>query len=288
MMKRKKISKYKVKSKTINILLTILAFIIGIIFALPFIWMIMQSLQSDAEAIYNIPPTLPKHPTLKNYQYIFEDWNLLSLVLNTMTIEIGVIVLTLFSSIVCGYGFARINGRGKNFMFGLLLASSMLPFVVTLVPSLAIWTKLGVYGSYIPLIIPSIGGGAFNIFLVRMFIMNIPKALDEAAMIDGCSRFQFLFRIIVPNITPVLFTILLFTFIGVWGDYVTPSKYLWGYSNKYTVSIKLATSFKSEFGTMDWPKVMSGCTLITIPVLIMVFSFQNAFVRGIVTTGLKD
>jgi ABC-type glycerol-3-phosphate transport system permease component len=118
--------------------------------------------------------------------------------------------------------------------------------------------------------------------------MNIPETLDDVSQIDGCNRFQTLWYIIFPNLKAVLATVILFTYIGVWGDYVSPSLYLWGYTNKYTLSIKLAASFKSEFGVMDWPKVMSACTLISIPVLIIVFVFQNALVRGIVTSGLKD
>lgn len=282
------ISKYRVRRKVSNVIFFMIALIISLVFAFPLIWMVFQSLQTDPEAIYNLPPKFVGKPSVAGYIFIFQNWNVLRLLGNTMLIVVGVTVLTVASSVLCGYGFARIKARGKNFMFAMLLASSMLPFVVTLVPSLAIWTKLGVYGSFIPLIIPSIGGGAFNIFLVRMYIMNIPKALDESAEIDGCNKLQILYYIILPNLKPVIVTIILFTFTGVWGDYVTPSKYLWGYTNKYTVSIKLATSFKSEFGTMDWPKVMSACTLLTLPVLTLVFAFQNYFVKGIVTSGLKD
>lgn len=271
-----------------NIVLTVLAAIIGLIFSFPLLWMTMQSFQSDSEAIYALPPVLPEKLDFSSYQYIFENWDILHLLGNTLTIVVSVCILTIISSTLVGYGFARIQARGKNLMFSVLLGTVMLPFVVTLVPSYAIWARLGLLGTYVPLILPSIGGGAFNIFLVRMFVMGIPRTLDEAAEIDGCGRLQTLFRVIIPQLGPVLATIVLFTFIGVWGDYVSPSLYLWGHTDMYTLSIKLATSFKSEFGTMDWPKVMAGCVVVSIPIVAVILRFQNAFVRGVVTSGLKE
>lgn len=264
------------------------ALLLGLLFTFPMVWLVVQSLQSDSEAIYILPPAFPAAPTLDAYGYVFEAWDVPLLFFNTMAIVVGVGMLTLISSVLVGYGFARIRAKGKNLMFAILLGTVMLPFVVTLVPSYAIWARLGLLGSYIPLILPSIGGGAFNIFLVRMFIMGIPKTLDEAAYIDGCSRFKALWLIIVPQLGPVLATIAMFTFIGVWGDYVTPSLYLWGYTDRYTLSIKLASSFKNEFGVMDWPKVMASCVIVSLPVMAVIFAFQNAFVRGIVTSGIKD
>lgn len=268
--------------------LTILAATIGLIFSFPLLWMVLQSFQTDSEAIYELPPVLPEKLDLGSYQFVFENWDIPLLLVNTLTIVVCVCVLTIISSVLVGYGFARIDGVGKNLMFSILLGTVMLPFVVTLVPSYAIWARLGLLGTYVPLILPSIGGGAFNIFLVRMFIMGIPKALDEAAEIDGCGRLQTLMRVIVPQLGPVLATITLFTFIGVWGDYVSPSLYLWGHTDMYTMSIKLATSFKSEFGTMDWPKVMAGCVIVSLPIVAVILRFQNAFVRGVVTSGIKE
>lgn len=280
--------KRKIKKRISIAVAFVFALVIALLFAFPLFWMIMQSLQPDSEAIYELPPVFPATPDWSSFGYIFETWNILRLAGNTLVIVVGVGALTLLSSVLVGYGFARISAPGKNVFFSILLGTVMLPFVVTLVPSYAIWARLGFTGTYVPLILPSIGGGAFNIFLVRMFIMGIPKSLDEAAQIDGCNRLGTLFRIIVPQLGPVLATIALFTFIGVWGDYVTPSLYLWGFTDKYTLSIKLATSFKSEFGTMDWPKVMAGCFLVSLPVIVVILAFQNAFVRGIVTSGLKD
>lgn len=271
-----------------NAVLVAVSAIIGLIFAFPLLWMILQSFQLDSEAIYALPPVLPDKLDLSSYAFIFENWDVLHLLGNTMLIVACVCVLTVVSSTLVGYGFARIEARGKTLMFSILLGTVMLPFAVTLVPSYAIWARLGLLGTYLPLILPSIGGGAFNIFLVRMFIMGIPRALDEAAEIDGCSRIWTLFRVIIPQLGPVLATIVLFTFIGVWGDYVSPSLYLWGHTDMYTLSIKLATSFKSEFGTMDWPKVMAGCVVVSVPVVAVILRFQNAFVRGVVTSGIKD
>ena len=271
-----------------KIIFFILAFICAAIMMLPLIWMVMQSLQSDPLAIYNIPPKFNGKPTLKAYKDVFADWNILLLFFNTMKIMVGNVLLTILSSLLCGYGFARFKAKGKRIMFALLMSTMMLPWSVTLIPSYAVWSKLGLLGTYLPLILPSIGGGAFNIFLVRTFIMNIPKSLDEAAEIDGCNKMQILFRILIPQLTPVIATILVFQFTGVWNDYVGPYTYLWGFTEKYTLSIKLAISFKSEMGVMDWPKFMAGATIISLPVILVTFFAQNAFTRGIVMSGLKE
>ena len=266
----------------------LLGVIVAAIMILPLFWMIVQSLQSDPLAIYQNPPVFPDPPSIASYKEVFASWDFPRLFLNTMTIMVGVMALTLFSSLFVGYGFARLRGRGKNIMFALLMSTMMLPWAVTLIPSYAIWSSLNCLGTYWPLILLSIGGGAFNIFLVRMFIMNIPRSLDEAAVIDGGNKIQVLLYVLLPQLAPVFATIIVFTFNGIWNDYVSPYTYLWGNSTKYTLSIQLAISFKSEFGLMDWPKFMAAAVVISIPVIFVTFFAQSAFTRGITMTGLKD
>lgn len=278
----------QVKRKIVVGIQFTVALLCAVILLLPLCWMVMQSLQPDGNAIYKLPPVFPDPVSFGAYGVVFREWNILRLLFNTLLIMAGVLGLTLFSSLLVGYGFARLRAKGKQLMFSILLSTMMLPWAVTLVPSYAIWSKLGFLGTYWPLILPSIGGGAFNIFLVRMFIMNIPRALDEAAVIDGCSRMRVLVSVLLPQLGPVVATIVVFTFNGVWNDYVGPYTYLWGYVDKYTLSIQLAISFKSDRGVMDWPKFMAASTMISIPVILVIFFAQNAFTRGIVTTGLKD
>ena len=278
----------KFRSAVTSSVLFLIALILSVLLVLPLVWMVIQSLQPNGDNIYQLPPVMPNPATLANFKTVFNEWNIPRLFLNTMTIMLGVMILTLFSSLFVGYGFARLKGKGKNIMFGILMSTMMLPWSFTLIPSYAVWAKLGMLGTYWPLILPSIGGGAFNILLVRMFIMNIPRALDEAATIDGCSKVRVLLTILLPQLWPVMATIIVFTFNGVWNDYVAPLTYLWGYTDKYTFSIKLATSFRNEFQVSDWPKIMSASTLLSLPSILIVFFAQSAFTRGIVTTGLKD
>ena len=278
----------KFRNRLSSFVLFLVALVLSVLLVLPLVWMVIQSLQPNGDNIYQLPPVLPNPATLANFKTVFDEWNIPQLFVNTMTIMAGVMVLTLFSSLFVGYGFARLNGKGKNVMFGILMSTMMLPWAVTLIPSYAVWAKLGMLGTYWPLILPAIGGGAFNILLIRMFIMNIPRALDEAATIDGCSKVRILITILLPQLWPVIATIVVFTFNGVWNDYVAPMTYLWGYTDKYTFSIKLATSVRNEFQVNDWPKIMAASTLLSLPSILIVFFAQNAFTRGIVTTGLKN
>jgi len=128
---------------------------------------------------------------------------------------------------------------------------------------------------------------AFNFIVIRTYMVNIPDSVIESARIDGCSKLGILIRILIPQMWPVIATIIIYTFCGVWNDYVVPMTYLWGQEHLYTLSIKLATSFRNEFMVSDWPKIMAAATLLSLPMVIVVFSAQNAFARGIVTTGLK-
>jgi multiple sugar transport system permease protein len=166
----------------------------------------------------------------------------------------------------------------------------MLPWVVTLIPSYIIYRKLGwlspdVMNGYLPLIIPSLGANTFFIFLFRQFLMGIPRALDEAAEIDGCGKMGILFRILLPQCLPILATMIIFSFNTGWSDYVGPSIYIVR-EEYYTLSIALAKYQVSNSST-PWHTVMAGCLLFSLPMVIVMFSAQGAFQRGIVTSGLK-
>ena len=263
----------------------LLALALTLIMMIPFVWMLLCSLQPKSAAIFANPPVLPRPFAFRNYADVFRELDMLRLFGNTMILVVANMVIGIGAAISVAYAFARFQVRGKNFYFSVLLATMMLPWIVTLVPQYIIYNKIGLLGTRWPLILPSIGGGAFFIFLFRQFLMGIPKDLDEAAMIDGCNRLGILVRILIPQCTPILVTMVIFSFNGQWSDYVGPSIYL-SQKSMHTLSVGLASYVTADSAT-PWHKVMAGCVLFSIPMIAVMFAAQNAFTRGIVTSGLK-
>ena len=201
-------------------------------------------------------------------------------------VVVGNLTLVTISTLIIAYGFARFDGVGKNVLFYIVMSTMMLPWVVTLVPSYVIFDRLGWVNTFLPLIIPAIGGSAFYIFMMRQFFMNIPRDLDEAATIDGCNSFMILFRILLPQMKPAIATMLILSFNGVWSDYIGPNLYLQKPA-LHTLSIGLNYFKSMSGGSMPWHIVMAACTLFSLPMALVMFFAQDAFTRGIVTSGLK-
>ncbi|MGN1062680.1 MAG: carbohydrate ABC transporter permease, partial [Candidatus Scatosoma sp.] len=260
---------------------------IAVTFCLPFVYMVLCSLQAESSDIFQWPPEIiPDKPRFENYADAFEIMAFPRALGNTLLLVVSVMGLTLLGSVLVAYGFARFEAKGKNGLFGLLLSTMMLPWVITMIPSFAIYRYIGWIGTRLPLIVPAVGGSAFNIFLLRQFMMGIPKNLDEAAMLDGCSTLRILISVLLPNMKPVLATLIVFSFNNVWGDYVGPSIYLLD-AELQTLSLSLY-NFQDASGVMEWNKVMARCVMFSLPMIVVLFSAQNAFVRGIVSSGIKE
>lgn len=265
----------------------IIALVIAVVFCLPFVYMVLCSFQPTSADIFQWPPkVIPEHFRFENYVEAFETMHFLRAFGNTLLLVVSVMTLNIVGSVLVAYGFARFEARLKSKLFGLLLSTMMLPWVITMIPSFAIYRYIGWIGTRLPLIVPAIGGSAFNIFMLRQFMLGIPKDLDEAATIDGCSSFGVLWRILLPNMLPVLATLVVFQFTSVWSDYVGPSIYLLD-SDLHTLSLSLY-NFQDSSGVMQWNLVMAGCVMFSLPMVLVLFLAQNAFVRGIVSSGLKD
>ena len=276
--------------KITNILLSVFMGIISLILIIPFLWMVVSSLQPTATSIFQNPPKFPEVWSFSNYVEIFKVWDFWGMLGNTLFVVFTSMILSITSSVLVAYGFARFRARGKKLMFMFMLSTMMLPWIVTLMPSYILFQKIGWTGTFLPLIVPAIGGGAFNIFLVRQYIMGIPKSLDEAAIMDGCNRFQILTKVLLPQCGPILATLVVFSFNGAWSDYVGPSIYLMGVESKYTLSVGL-TILKNQtagYGVIPWHLIMAGCVVFAMPMIIILFVAQDAFVRGVVTSGIKE
>lgn len=206
--------------------------------------------------------------------------------INTLIIAIlGMIGTTLSSSLVA-YGFSRIEWRGRDTIFVLLLATMMIPFPVTMIPLYGVYKQLGMIGTLQPLWVPCFFGSAFNIFLLRQFFMTIPTDISEAARIDGCNEFQIFAGIILPLAKPALMVVALFHFMWAWNDFMSPLIYLTN-DDLFTLSIGLQ-SFQSKAGGIEWHFLMAACTLTILPIIALFFAAQKTFVQGISMSGMKE
>ncbi|HTX72644.1 MAG TPA: carbohydrate ABC transporter permease [Rectinemataceae bacterium] len=269
-----------------NILVTLLLTLLGLACIFPFLWMLRSSLMSNLE-IYQYPPRmLPSTLRLDNYPYTFSVFPFGRYLVNTLTITLPSVFGVLLTSTLAAYAFARLEFPGKRILFALVIASMLMPSAVTIIPIFKGWTLLGLSSGYVPLIVPAfLGGGAFNIFLARQFLMTIPRDLDEAAIIDGAGNLRILFRVLLPLIKPVLISIGLFTFILYWNDVMGPLIYI-SRNEQNTISQALAM-FRAGYGT-DYRAIMAACCMAVAPVIVLYFVGQKYFIEGIVLSGLKS
>ena len=287
-----KMKKGVLKSRKRNeMVANIVSFLIIVLLALmvlfPIWWIFRTSLMTNAE-IYKYPPALlPGRWLWSNYKKCLEVFKYGRYLVNTFTIIIPACTAGTLTATLCGYAFARLRFRGKNFIWTLCVGSMLLPTMVTLIPLYIMWTRgFGLHDSYLPLILPYLcGGGAFNIFLIRQFIMTIPKELDEAATIDGAGRFRILASIIIPSIKSAMIVVALFIFIALWNDLLQQMIYIKS-PDKFTIAIGL-TSFRSQLQN-DWALTMCATCLSFVPGVIFYLIGQKYFVEGIVMTGMKN
>ena len=251
----------------------------------PLIFMVSSSLKVQTK-VFEFPPRLIPDPIrFKNYvdALTYKPFHLYFR--NTMIIVLLNEIAILLSASFCAYGFARIRFYGRDVLFALVLATMMLPSVVTMVPTFVIFSRLGWLDTYLPLTFPYFfGGEAFNIFLLRQFFRSIPEELADAARIDGCNEFRIYASIMLPLAKPALTTVAIFTFINAWNDFLGPLLYI-NSPDSFTISLGLAT-FRGALVTR-WDLLMAATTATTLPIVVIFFLAQRYFIKGVVLTGLK-
>lgn len=270
-----------------KLIVFILILALAAIVMLPIWWIFRSSLMTNSE-LYTWPPLFfPKEWRFSNYIRTLEVYEFLLYLGNTAKIIVPSVFGGTFTAALSAYAFARLQFKGKKLIFSLCVGSMLVPNTVTLIPLYLMWTKaLNMGDSFGPLIIPYfMGGGAFNIFLIRQFLMTIPRELDEAATIDGASKIQILYRIILPLIRPVMISVGLFIFIAIWNDLLQQTIYI-NSPSKFTIAIGLSM-FRSGLKA-DWAKIMCATCLSFVPGLIIFSIGQRYFVEGITMTGLKN
>ncbi|GIO14207.1 sugar ABC transporter permease [Cohnella xylanilytica] len=273
---------YRVRGRiAVYSLLVLFAFL----FLFPIYWILRSSLLDFGE-IMSYPPILfPSALRIENYDEVLNRVDFLRYILNTFVIIVPVLVGVGLTSSLAAFGFARIEFPLKDFWFSLVIMTILLPSIVTLVPTYMGWTELHLTNSYLPLILPAFfGGGAFNIFLLRQFLLTIPRDLDESAVMDGAGFFTIYSRVIMPLVRPALVAVLLFTFVGVWNDFLGQLVYL-NDQDKYTVALGLST-LRSNL-TSPMHLIMAGTMIMVVPAVVVFLIGQRYFTEGIATTGIK-
>ena len=268
----------------------LLAYIIvavgGLLMLMPFFWLLSSSLKAPHE-IYVFPPKwIPNPIRWENYVEVFETVTIFRYLLNTLTVTFFATTGLILSSSLAAYSFARLRFRGRDLIFSMVLATIMLPFVVTMIPVYIMFVRLGWIGTFLPLIVPAFFGGPVTIFLLRQFFRTIPMELEDAARIDGASRPRIFITIILPLSQSALVVVLVLSLLSNWNDFLAPLIYLQK-RDMYTLALGLNALQYFE-GGRDWTHyVMVMATMMVLPVLVMYFLAQRAFVEGIVLTGLK-
>jgi ABC-type glycerol-3-phosphate transport system permease component len=265
-----------------------LLFGLGFVFVLPFLYLISSSLH-DIRGIFEVPfRWIPDPVQWNNYVDAFSTLPFHKFLLNTCIITFSVIIGTLFSSSLAAYAFSRLKFKGRDTLFLVCISTMMLPGQVTMIPIYVLFSKLGWIDTFLPLIVPSFFGAPFFIFLLRQFFLTIPYELDEAALLDGASRFRIFWNIILPLSKPALATVIIFTFIGTWNDFMGPLIYLNSTDNvTLTLGLSLLKNRVISSGIVQWHLLMAASIVVLLPNIVIFFLAQKQFIRGITLTGMR-
>lgn len=273
------------KRKWLNFFTYIIILIGAFLMIMPFIWMLSTSFKEPLK-VYEIPiKWIPEVFNFENYTRLFTDYNFSLYIKNSLKICLLNIIGNIFSCSLTAYAFAFCKHKYKNKLFILLLATMMLPGVVTFFPQFILFNYIGWYGTLLPLWVPAFTGSAFYIFLLRQFFLTIPTELIDAAKMDGSSDLKILFRIILPMSKPAIVVIIIYNFMAVWNDFFGPLIYIIREEQR-TVAVALNYLKSTYEGTSSIPIVMAASTLLIIPSVLIYFFGQSYISKGIVFKGV--
>jgi multiple sugar transport system permease protein len=259
------------------------------LFAFPLYWMLITSLAPEKDVFLYPPRLIPNTFVWQNYTKSLSTFPYLRGLSNTLIIAIGVEVGQLISVPIAAYAFARLQFPGRKVLFGVLIATLMLPYYVTIIPQYLIFRRIGWLNTFYPLTVPSFFGvgAAFFIFMFRQFFLSIPKDYDDAAMIDGCGRLKVFWHVIIPQARPALAVMAIFTFITTWNDYFGPLIYLTDPS-KFTLALDFYSwqLAQNPLPPQPYNHVMALATLITLVPMTIFFFTQRYFMRGLIVSGI--
>lgn len=259
---------------------------LALLFMLPLYWMIASSLKSNEE-LAKFPPTLiPQTWDFGNYVKAVTAMPFMTFFANSAIITVSVVVLSVIANFIVAYGFACIDWPGRDVVFYIVIATLFLPFPVTLIPMFDMWAHLGLVNTLFPLIIPAAFGSAFYVFLLRQFLLQIPRDMLDAARVDGASEWTILWRLAFPTARPALATVAIFAAVAAWNDFMGPLIYLQD-QRVQTLSIGLQAFRSVNAQDVSFNQLMAASFLVILPLLVLFFVFQRYFIRGITIGGFK-
>lgn len=261
--------------------------VIGFLMIYPLLWMFFASFKTNSE-IFGSTRLLPSSFSPDSF---IDGWKAVgqftysTFFSNTFKVVIPATIFTVISGIFVAYGFSRFHFIGKNILFPLMLTTLMLPNSVIIIPRYLLFRNFGWLNTYLPLVVPTMFGESFFIFMLVQFMRGLPRELDEAARIDGCGTLSILLRIIVPLLKPAIFSVIIFQFMWTWNDFMNPLIFI-NSVGKYTLSLALKLTIDPE-STIAWSQAMAMALLSILPCIALFFAAQKYFVEGIATSGLK-
>lgn len=260
---------------------------LSLFFLFPLMWMVGTSLKTITEVGQPQLSLLPTVPQWENYTKILEDSSFYRAYMNSIFIAVMVLLGTVTSVSLVAYSFSRLEWKGRSVVFALMMGTLLLPYQATLVPQYALFYNLGWLRTFNPITIPGFfAGGATLVFLLRQFMLGLPKELDEAAMIDGASPLQIWWYIIMPLCRPAIATVSVFLFVGQWNNLLQPLIFLQR-AELFTMPIFVAQKNNLQSVPLPWQDVMAASVLFVIPVLVTFILTQRYFVEGVALTGTK-
>lgn len=278
----------KTKQLWKNIILYVVKILVALIMFLPIIWIITGGFKTLTEFTTS-SNIIPKKVTFENFTYIFKNSNIWLYTRNTFLLMLGTTAGTLISSSLVAYPLARMEFKGKNLIFSIIIATMMIPNIALIIPQYIMFGKLGWLDSLFPMIIPAFFAYPYNVFLFRQYFRSIPKELDESATIDGCNKMQIFFKVLAPLSKPTYATIAVLSCVFWWNELTQPVFYI--NSDQWrTLTIALMTSYMYTSGNafvINWPSIMAAATLMIIPPMVLYFCGNQFLVGGIKTSGLK-
>ncbi len=262
---------------------TIGLFTIAVIALFPLFWMLSVSLMLPGEASNFPPPLLPKYPTLTNYRALFEQAHIGRYFINSLIVSSFATVLSLSFNVTAGYAFAKLDFKGRDLVFRLMLATLVIPAQVAMIPLFLMLKTIGLVNTWIGVLIP-FAAGTFGIFLVRQYALSIPTEMIEAARMEGASELRIFRSIVLPSLTPVLVTLGTFTFLAVWNDFFWPLIVLTD-EHKYTLPVALAALSRQH--VQDVELMMASAVVTIAPVLVLFIALQRFYIRGLLIGSVK-
>jgi putative chitobiose transport system permease protein len=273
------------RSEGLRLVLTYsLLIIIAIVMLLPLLWLMSTAIKAPSENIFQFPPRLlPEHPTLQNFVRVWQSQPFGRYFANSLLVSVLTVGLNLVFCSLAAYPLARLNFVGKDWIFTAVISTIMIPFQIVMIPLYILTVQLGLKNSYLGVIFPAIAS-AFGIFLLRQAFLTVPKDLEEAARMDGCSELEIWWHVMLPSVRPALVTLTIFVFIGAWSDFLWPLLVL-DDPNFYTLPLgvsKLAGTF-----SLDWRLIAAGSVISILPILLFFLVMQRYIVPSEVGSGVK-